>query len=341
LAQIATPALHCCGACFPRFINGPIPAIRTPKVTLKPHLTPTEPAKRGPFDIGQSAVERQEQGDRFMTYFTPARAIAALATTSVAALMVSSALAQTPPAQPKPATPARPAASTPAKPAQPAPAQPAPQAQPAQPAQPGQQGAAANPPVPQLIYSQWVKFCVGPDGQPADQKDPAIKTKQVCLTGIDGRLESGQPVVAVVAIEPPAEGKKILRVTLPIGMQLQHGTRFIVDEAQPLTAPYVTCFANGCISDYELSADTLGKVKKGKAAVVQGINYNGSAISVPVPLTEFAKAFDGAPTDPKVLEERQKKLEDELKKKGEELQKKANEARQKLEQSGGTPAKPQ
>jgi len=54
-----------------------------------------------------------------------------------------------------------------------------------------------------------------------------------------------------------------------------------------------------------------------------------------VPLTEFAKAFDGAPTDPKVLEERQKKLEDELKKKGEELQKKANEARQKLEQGGG------
>jgi invasion protein IalB len=272
-----------------------------------------------------------------MTQFTPARAIAALATTSVAALMVSSALAQTPPAAPKPATPARPAASSPAKPAQP------PQAQPAQPAQPApaEQGAAANPPVPQLIYSQWVKFCVGPDGQPADQKDAAVKAKQVCLTGIDGRLESGQPVVAVVAIEPPADGKKILRVTLPIGMQLQHGTRVIVDQAQPLTAPYVTCFANGCISDYELSADTLGKVKKGKSAVVQGINYNGSAISVPVPLTEFAKAFDGAPTDPKVLEERQKKLEDELKKKGEELQKKANEARQKLEQGGGTPAKPQ
>ena len=280
-----------------------------------------------------------------MDHSTPARALAAVATTSIAALMISSALAQTPPQQPaapRPAAPApaRPAAGTPARPPQPAQAQPAP---PAQPAQPAQQGAAAAPgqPVPQLIYSQWVKFCVGPDGQPADQKDAAVKAKQVCLTGIDGRLESGQPVVAVVAIEPPADGKKILRLTLPIGMQLQHGTRLIVDQAQPLTAPYVTCFANGCISDYELSADTLGKVKKGKSAVVQGINYNGSAISVPIPLTEFAKAFDGAPTDPKVLEERQKKLEEELKKKGEELQKKANEARQKLEQGGGTPASPQ
>lgn len=276
-----------------------------------------------------------------MHQFTPAsakpvaRAIAAVATVSAAALMISSALAQQPPARSKPAASPRPPAGAPATPPQAAQAQPG-----QQPGQP-QQGAGASPPVPpQLIYSQWVKFCVAPGGGPADQKDAAAKAKQVCLTGIDGRMESGMPVVAVVAIEPPADGKKILRVTLPIGMQLQHGTRLIIDQSQPLTAPYVTCFANGCISDYELSADTLGKVKKGKSAVVQGINYNGSAISVPVPLTEFAKVFDGAPTDPKVLEDRQKKLEEELKKKGEELQKKANEARQKLEQSGGA-AKPQ
>lgn len=259
------------------------------------------------------------------------RGIIAVATASIAALMISPAPAQQ---QPKPA-PAKPAASTPAKP--PA-AQQAPSAQPAEPP-----GAGAQ--MPQLIYSQWVKFCVAPGegGNGAatpDPKDAAAKAKQVCLTGIDGRMESGMPVVAVVAIEPPAEAqnaKKILRITLPIGMQLQHGTRIIVDQSQPLTAPYVTCFTNGCISDYELSADTLNKIKKGKSAVVQGINYNGSAISVPVPLTEFAKAFEGPPTDPKVLEERQKKLEEELKKKGEELQKKANEARQKLEQSGGKP----
>jgi invasion protein IalB len=259
-----------------------------------------------------------------------ARAFAVAATASVAGLLVTSAMAQQQPARPAP----KPA---PAKPAQPAQAQPTPpQAPPgtpgAQPGQPGQpNGSQAQ--MPQLIFSQWVKFCVGPDGHPADQKDPQIKTKQVCFTGIDGRVESGMPVVALVAIEPPGDGKKIMRITLPLGMHLQHGTRFIIDQAQPLTAPYVTCFANGCMADYELNADTLGKLKGGKSAYVQGINYQGGALSVPVPLTEFAKAFDGPPSDPKVLEERQKKLEEELKKKGEELQKKANEARQKLEQS--------
>jgi len=258
-----------------------------------------------------------------MIHFTPARVAMALATTSIAALTVSSALAQTQPA-PKPA-PSRPAASTPAKPAQPAPA---PQAQPAEQQQPQQQDANA-----QLIYSQWVKFCVGPDGQPADQKDAAVKAKQVCLTGTDARLESGAPMAAVVAIEPPAGGTKILRVTLPVGMMLQRGTRVIVDQAQPLTAPYVTCFANGCLADYELSGELLDKMKKGKTVHVQGIRANDTPLTIGVPLTEFAKVIDSPPADPKILEERQKKLEDELKKKGEELQKKANEARQKLEQS--------
>lgn len=272
-----------------------------------------------------------------MAYFTPARAVASVAATSISALMISSALAQTPPpaAPAKPAAPQqRPAAGAPPRPAQPAQAQPGPM-QP-QPVQPGQQPDAAPP---QLIYSQWLKFCVGPDGQPADQKDAAVKAKQVCMTGIDVRLESGQPIVAMVAFDPPAENPKIMRVTLPVGMQLQHGTRIVIDNGQPLTAPYVTCFANGCMADYPLDADSMTKFKKGKSAAVQGINFNGSAISVPVPLTEFAKIFDGAPADPKVLEQQQKKLEDELKKKGEELQKKADDARKKLEQGGG--AKPQ
>src|SRR6185437_7937272 len=269
-----------------------------------PYFPPTEPGKWGRVPGRCKGRQNVKKRDRFMHRFTSgprklvARAFAAAATASIAALLVSSAVAQQQPAKPAP----RPA---PAKPAQPAQAQPTPpQAQPGVPGQPGQpNGSQAQ--MPQLIFSQWVKFCVGPDGQPADQKDPQIKTKQVCFTGIDGRVESGMPVVALVAIEPPGDGKKIMRITLPLGMHLQHGTRLIVDQAQPLTAPYVTCFANGCMADYELNADTLAKVKTGKVGYVQGINYQGGALSVPVPLTEFAKAWDGPPSDPKVLEERQ------------------------------------
>ena len=138
------------------------------------------------------------------------------------------------------------------------------------------------------------------------------------------------PVVAAVLIEPEGEPKKILRVTLPLGMQLIHGTRVIIDQNQPMTAPYVICFTNGCMADYEATADMIGKMKKGQGLVVQAINSTGQPISLVLPLADFAKAYDGPPTDPKVFEEQQKKLQ-------EELQRRADEARKKLEQQQGAP----
>jgi len=179
-----------------------------------------------------------------------------------------------------------------------------------------QQEPSQQEPV-QLIYSPWTKFCL-------KNKDP--KPKQVCFTGKDARIESGMPVVAAVLIEPEGEPKKILRVTLPLGMQLIHGTRVIIDQNQPMTAPYVICFANGCMADYEASTQMIEQMKKGKGLVVQAINANGQPISVVLPLTDFAKAYEGPPTDPKVFEAQQQKLQ-------EELEKRADEARKKLEQS--------
>ena len=134
----------------------------------------------------------------------------------------------------------------------------------------------------------------------------------------------GQPVVAAVLIEPDGEPRKILRVTLPLGMSLQPGTRVIIDQGQPMTGPYVICFNNGCMADYEASDELIGNMKKGQGLVVQGINGAGQAISLVLPLNDFAKAYDGPPTDPKVFEEQQKKLQ-------EELQRRAEEARKKLE----------
>jgi invasion protein IalB len=229
--------------------------------------------------------------------------VAAAATTILAALLGTSTLAQTPPAPKGPAPAPKAAPKAAPKPAE----TPAPQAQQAPPAQQGEQ--------PQLIFSPWTKFCL--KGQEAN-------AKQVCFTGKDGRVESGMPVVAAVLIEPENEPKKVLRVTLPLGMSIQPGTRVIVDNGQPMTGPYVICFNNGCMADYEASGELIGKLKKGQGLVIQGINGAGQPISLVVPLSDFAKAYDGPPTDPKVFEEQQKKLQ-------EELQRRAEEARKKLE----------
>jgi hypothetical protein len=133
-----------------------------------------------------------------------------------------------------------------------------------------------------------------------------------------------------VLIEPEGEAKKILRVTVPLGMQIQHGTRIIVDQNAPLNSPYVICFTNGCMSDYDATADLVGKLKKGQNLIVQAINANSQPISLNLPLSDFNKAHTGPPTDPKVFEEQQKKLQDEL-------QRRADEARKKLEGQNGQP----
>jgi invasion protein IalB len=202
---------------------------------------------------------------------------------------------------------------------------PAPEAQ--QPAAPdqgqAQQGGGDQQQQVQLIYSPWTKFCLK-----ANQNDP--NAKQVCFTGKDARIESGMPVVAAVLIEPEGDTKKILRVTLPLGMQLVHGTRLIIDQNPPMTAPYVICFTNGCMADYEATPDMVAKMKKGQGLAVQAINSTAQPISLVLPLADFAKAYDGPPTDPKVFEAQQQKLQ-------EELQKRADDARKRLEQQGGAP----
>ena len=255
------------------------------------------------------------------------RLFASMAVTMLGAtFLATNVSAQTP--APAPATPAAPAPKATPKAAAPkaapkgaAPA-PAPQAQQA-PAAPPPAAAATPPPDQQiqLIYSPWTKFCI------KNQQDPAAK--QVCFTGKDGRIESGQPVVAAAIIEPEGEPTKLLRVTVPLGMLLSHGTRIIVDNNQPAQSAFWLCLQNGCMANYEMTPDLLNMMKKGQNLYVQAIQPNNQPITLPVPLGDFAKAYDGPPTDPKQFEENQRKLQ-------EELQKRAEEARKKLE--GAQPA---
>jgi invasion protein IalB len=232
------------------------------------------------------------------------------ATVALAAIAMSHAAAQPQPAKPRPAAPA--------KPAQPAPPAQAPAAQ--QPATPPQAQGGEQP---QLIFSPWVKLC---------NKDPDPKAKRVCVTVKDGRVEA-LLFVSVAIIEVDGEARKLLRISLPYGVALQQGTRLLVDQAPVATGPFVTCLPpvvppGGCIADYEANADLIGKMKKAQTLTIQALHMNGQWMYPALDLKDFAKAYDGPPTDPKVWEEQQKKLH-------EELQKRAEEARKRLE---GQPA---
>jgi invasion protein IalB len=168
-----------------------------------------------------------------------------------------------------------------------------PQAQP-QPAQP----------IP-LIYTPWTKYCLR-----------VSDARQTCFIGKDGRVDSGEVLIAAVIVEPGGDAKKILRVTLPLGMQLGHGTRVSIDGKPPRQAPYVVCLNNGCIADYEANPELIADLKQGQTLIVQAINDTGSPVGLPLPLQDagagFAKAYDGEPVDPMVTDENYRKLNEAL-----------------------------
>jgi invasion protein IalB len=243
--------------------------------------------------------------------FAPARPVRRTATCIAALATLTFGTAAFAQQQPVPAPKASPAP----RPVQPAQKAPAPAKQPQQPAQapaaPGgeQQAQADQPPV---VYSPWTKFC---------GKDQNPQAKEVCLTVKEARLETGQFLAGAALIEQAGEEKKLFRITLPLGMQIPQGTRMLLDAEQPMTGRYIVCLPNGCMADFDVTADFVGKLKKGKQITLQGINLPGQAASYALPLADFAKANEGPATDPKKFEEDQKKLQDELQKKAEEARK--------------------
>ncbi len=253
---------------------------------------------------------------------TARRAALCIAAITAFALGTSFAVAQAPtPISPVPAPKAPPKAPIKAAPKAAAPA-PAPVA-PAAPAAPQEAAAPPAADQPPVIYSPWTKFCGKDNNNPA--------AKEVCLTVKEARLETGQFLAGAALIEQTGEEKKLFRITLPLGMQLPQGTRMILDKEQPQAGRYIVCLPNGCMADFDVNAEFVGKLKKGQQILLQGINLPGQAASYVLPLSDFAKANEGPATDPKVFEEQQKKLQ-------EELQRKAEEARKKL-QAAPAPAK--
>ena len=201
-------------------------------------------------------------------------------TASVAALALM--VGQHAPAQ-------QPSPNPPVPPAQAAPEPNAGQAQQVAPAETVQNGQQQV----QVIFSPWTRYCAkGPTGQ-----SPDIRTREVCFTAADGHVASGQKVVIALLLEPEGGGTKLLRVTLPLGVALVPGARIAIDEKEAMTAPYVVCLPqNGCIADYKADPDLVEKLKSGRSLTIQAFD-RGRPIIFTLPLTGFAKAYDGPPSD--------------------------------------------
>jgi invasion protein IalB len=165
--------------------------------------------------------------------------------------------------------------------------------------QPKVQEPVAQATRPPTVYSPWVKFC-GRDKSDA-------QAKETCLTVKEARLETGQFLAGAALIEPAGEGKRLFRVTLPLGMQLMPGVRMFIDGDTPRSGNFIACIANGCMADFDVTADFVSKLKAGRELRLQSINLPGQVATYLLPLADFARANEGPPTDPVQFEKDQQR----------------------------------
>jgi invasion protein IalB len=146
----------------------------------------------------------------------------------------------------------------------------------------------------ELISSPWTRYCA----KGLTEQSSEIKTREVCFTASDGHRTSGEKLFIALLIEPEGGDTKLLRVTLPLGVALVPGARIVIDEKEAMTAPFVICLSrNGCMADYKADADLIEKLKNGRSLAIQAFE-KGKPISFTLPLTGFAKAYDGPASDP-------------------------------------------
>lgn len=207
----------------------------------------------------------------------------------------------------------------------------------------GQQAAAG-----QKTPDIWYKLCIDvpvaeakkegdaakADAGKAAKAEPAKAAKpeeakkvNVCLTQVDVRDNATAILIGKIAVRQVAgQEKPQLLAMLPLGSALPPGALVKVDDKEPVKLQYTTCDQAGCYAEANVEPAFVEQLKTGKQIAYLGIDVTGRALSIPLPLEGFQKAFEGAPVPVDKYNEDQKKIADVIRQRLADLRKKQEEA---------------
>jgi invasion protein IalB len=155
---------------------------------------------------------------------------------------------------------------------------PAPTHAPAPQASPSPAEQAAQPPAP-----GWVSRCSSASREAPLEcavEETAVLTK------------TGQLIVAVSIRVASDTHQPVALVQLPLGLNLPAGVKLQVDDGKMIDMQIQTCENRGCYSNAPVSPELLATLKSGKQLKVAFQNLNKEVITIPMPLTDFAAAYD-------------------------------------------------
>lgn len=167
--------------------------------------------------------------------------------------------------------------------------------------------------------SAWVKVC---------EKDPNDETNEICIVTQELRDENGRFLASAGIRIGAKDGKKALIFGLPLGMLLQPGIRYQIDQGEQTSGEYGICLPTGCFAELAIEDAAVNALKKGNELILMAISGRGQTVPFRMSLIGFTKTFDGPPIDPKVLAETQKKLQEEIQRRAEAARKKLMEQQQ-------------
>jgi invasion protein IalB len=104
--------------------------------------------------------------------------------------------------------------------------------------------------------------------------------------------KTGQLLVLVNIRVPSDTHTPVALVQLPLGLDLPGGAKLQVDDGKPTDLQIQTCENRGCFAGLPVAPDLLATLKSGKQLKVSFQNLAKETITIPMPLADFAAAYD-------------------------------------------------
>ena len=104
--------------------------------------------------------------------------------------------------------------------------------------------------------------------------------------------KTGQLVVLINIRVPGDTRTPVALIQLPLGLNLQAGAKFQVDDGKSVDLPIQTCENRGCYANTPVLPELLAALKSGKQLKVAFQNLNKEVITIPMPLADFAAAYE-------------------------------------------------
>jgi invasion protein IalB len=151
-----------------------------------------------------------------------------------------------------------------------------PAAAPAAPSQPQAEAAGAQQP-------GWIARCTSPS------RDAPLE----CAIEQNAVLsKTGQTIVLINIRVAPDTRAPVALLQLPLGLNLPVGAKLQVDEGKTVDLQIQTCENRGCYASTPVAPDLLAALRSGKQLKVSFQNMARETIAIPMPLNDFAAAYD-------------------------------------------------